>query len=509
MVAGGPAQRALCSLRCTSHARSVDSRARNRPASPLMDAQRGIARRMVIGLPPGGLEAGWERDFAAYPPAGVILFRRDFASLEALRTLTSRLPRLARPRRIFLAVDEEGGFVSQLGGLLVVPPNAALLARGAEPGDIERASRVTGERLRALGLDWVFAPVADIHSRPENPVIGPRAFGSDPEAVSRAVGEALRGFRAAGVAACLKHFPGHGDTAVDSHLALPRSDATREELERRELAPFREHLDADAVMTAHVVYSAFDREQPGTFSRAVSHDLLRERLGFEGVAITDALEMKGAAAGHSPVDEGRLALEAGCDLLMFAFHDEAVRRARLSLADLLVEGAIDRAGFDAARPRLEAMTRRIPEPSEADLTRPLESLTPPDWEERLEGIVARGLRVTGALPRAAGTWRVTQPAFSSGPTLAEELKRVGVELAIDPAREPSIEVIAVMSRLALPAAEIERLREICRARPTAVIGLQNDHFLEALPEAALRISASDATPLTRRIVARRLAATNA
>ena len=474
-----------------------------------MDAQRGIARRMVIGLPPGGLEAGWERDFAAYPPAGVILFRRDFASLEALRTLTSRLRRLARPRRIFLAVDEEGGFVSQLGGLLVVPPNAALLARGAEPGDIERASRVTGERLRALGLDWVFAPVADIHSRPENPVIGPRAFGSDPEAVSRAVGEALRGFRAAGVAACLKHFPGHGDTAVDSHLALPRSDATREELERRALAPFREHLDADAVMTAHVVYSAFDREQPGTFSRAVSHDLLRERLGFEGVAITDALEMKGAAAGHSPVDEGRLALEAGCDLLMFAFHDEAVRRARLSLADLLVEGAIDRAGFDAARPRLEAMTRRIPEPSEADLTRPLESLTPPDWEERLEGIVSRGLRVTGALPRAAGTWRVTQPAFSSGPTLAEELKRVGVELAIDPAREPSIEVIAVMSRLALPAAEIERLREICRARPTAVIGLQNDHFLEALPEAALRISASDATPLTRRIVARRLAATNA
>src|SRR5262249_21742107 len=207
-----------------------------------MDAQRGIARRMVIGLPKEGLDAGWERDFAAYAPAGVSLFRRDFATLEALRELTSRLRRLARPRRIFLSVDEEGGFVSQLGGLLTVPPNAALLARGAAPGDIEWAARVTGERLRALGIDWVFAPVADIHSRPENPVIGPRSFGSDPGAVSRAVGEAMRGFRAAGVAACLKHFPGHGDTSVDSHLALPRLDLSLEELERRELIPFRDHL---------------------------------------------------------------------------------------------------------------------------------------------------------------------------------------------------------------------------------------------------------------------------
>src|SRR5512147_1232782 len=119
-----------------------------------MDAQRGIARRMVIGLPPDGLSSEWERDFAAYPPAGAILFRRDFADLEALRRLTRRLRELARPRRIFLGVDEEGGFVSQLAGHLTVPPNATLLARGAAPGDIEWAARVTGERLRAVGIDW-------------------------------------------------------------------------------------------------------------------------------------------------------------------------------------------------------------------------------------------------------------------------------------------------------------------------------------------------------------------
>src|SRR6185369_12706358 len=165
-----------------------------------MDAQRGIARRMVIGLPLEGLSSAWEKDFSAYPPAGVILFQRDFADLGGLRSLTQRLRELARPRRIFLAMDEEGGFVSQLGGHLVVPPNALLLARGAAAGDVEWAARVSGERLRALGIDWVFAPVADVHSRPENPVIGPRSFGHDPAAVSRSVEEVLAGYRAAGVA---------------------------------------------------------------------------------------------------------------------------------------------------------------------------------------------------------------------------------------------------------------------------------------------------------------------
>src|SRR5207249_1453723 len=151
-----------------------------------------------------------ERDFSAYPPAGVIVFGRDFVDLDGLRRLTARLRELARPRRLFIGIDEEGGFVSQLAGHLVVPPNATLLGRGAEPRDIEWVSRVTGERLRALGIDWVFAPVADIHSEPLNPVIGPRAFGTTPGQVTERVAEALHGFRASGVAACLKHFPGHG-----------------------------------------------------------------------------------------------------------------------------------------------------------------------------------------------------------------------------------------------------------------------------------------------------------
>lgn len=470
-----------------------------------MDAQRGIARRMVIGLPGDGLTPAWEKDFAAYPPAGVILFARDFRDLADLRRLTARLRELARPRRIFIATDEEGGFVSQLGSHLVVPPNATLLARGGEPSDLEWACRVSGERLRSLGIDWVYAPVADIHSEPRNPVIGPRAFGATPDAVARAVAETLRGYRAARVASCLKHFPGHGDTVLDSHIALPRCDAPRDTLEARELHPFRANLDADSMMTAHVVYPALDPERPATFSRAIVHDLLRERMGFTGIAVTDALEMKGAAQGRNPAESGRLALEAGCDLLLYAFHDETLRRARLELANFLVDGALERANFDAARPRLAAFDGRVPEPAPEELARPLESLTPPDWVARLERIVERGLVVRGALPpaAAAGPWRTSEPAFPYGRPLAEELAAGGVPSAAG--AEPALELVAIMSRLPLPDAEIERLRGICRARPTVLLGLQSDAFLDQLPEAALRISAADATPLTRKVVARQLA----
>ena len=469
-----------------------------------MDAQRAVARRMVIGLPRGGGDAAWERDFAAYPPAGVILFARDFDSLDGLRALTRRLRALARPRRIFFAIDEEGGWVSQLAGHLAVPPNALPLARGAAPGDIEWAARVTGERLRALGIDWVFAPVADVASEPDNPVIGPRAFGADPAAVARAVGEALRGYRAAGIATCLKHFPGHGATRRDSHLELPRDDAGRAALEAGALVPFRENAGASAVMTAHVLYPALDPERPATFSPAIAGTLLRDDLGFGGVCITDALEMKGATEGRTGLDAPRAALEAGCDLLLYAFHDEAVRRIRLELAKVVIAPDFARAGYDAGRERLAAFDRAHPEPTEPELARPIASLTPPDWEHRLAAILERGIVVAGALPHAKGPWRVTEPEFAHGPTLAETLRGVGIEVTAEP-EFAALELIAVARRTPLPHAELESIRAAARSRPTVCVGLQNDAWLDRVPEAALRISAADATPLTRRVVAQTLA----
>jgi beta-N-acetylhexosaminidase len=469
-----------------------------------MDAQRGIARRMVIGLPPDGLSPAWERDFAQFAPAGVIVFARDFKDLDDLRRLTSRLRELARPRRLFIALDEEGGWVSQLAGHLEVPPNAALLARGASADEIAWIAETSARRLRALGFDWNFAPVADVHSEPDNPVIGPRAWGTTPESVATTIGHVLRGYRSGGMASCLKHFPGHGDTRLDSHLALPACDADLATLERRELVPFRAHADADSVMTAHVVYPALDRERPGTFSPAIVTTLLREQLGFTGVCITDALEMQGAAAGRTPAEAGAAALAAGADLLLYAHWNEEVRRARLELADRIVEGTIDRVPFDASRPRLAAFDANHPEPTMEELGRGPETLTPPDWAARLEAIVERGMLVQGVLPalRADAHWGVEEPEFKHGPTLAED---VAAHLPVGGA-SPAAQVIAVASRVPLTDDALARLRARCAERPTVLVGLQNDAFLARVDSAAVRVSVSDATPLTRRVVARRIAA---
>jgi beta-N-acetylhexosaminidase len=468
-----------------------------------MDAQRAIARRMVIGIPPDGLNAAWERDFGQFPPAGVILFARDFRDLEDARRLVARLRELARPRRIFVSLDEEGGWVSQLAGHMVVPPNAATLARAADPATIAWIAGVTARRLRAVGFDWDYAPVADVHSEPDNPVIGPRAWGTTPEQVATNVGAWLEGFRGSGVAACLKHAPGHGDTRTDSHLTLPVCAADRAKLATREFVPFRAHPGADSVMTAHVVYPALDPERPATFSRRVIQGALREELGFRGVIVTDALEMQGAAAGRTPGEAGLEALSAGCDLLLYAHWNEGVRRARYTLANDLLEGRVDRALFDASRPRLQAFDAAHPEPTDELLAAPLASLTPGDWESRLTALIGGALRIDGRAPTAAGGWRVvSEPEWKHGPAFAESLRAAGIT---DGGAAPAADVVVVASRVPLTPERLAELRVRVGSRPTVLVGLQNDRFLDDLPDAALRISAADCTPLTRRVVAERLA----
>jgi beta-N-acetylhexosaminidase len=183
-----------------------------------------------------------------------------------------------------------------------------------------------------------FAPVADVHTREENPVIGDRAFASTPEAVARCAAAWARGLRRGGVLSCAKHFPGHGDTFLDSHLALPRVDRGRAELERIELLPFGALArEVDAMMTAHVVYSALDANAPATLSRAVCTGVLREQLGFLGVLFSDDLEMK---AISEPRAAAVGAIAAGCDVLLVCsrqdladeIHEALVREAETSPA---------------------------------------------------------------------------------------------------------------------------------------------------------------------------------
>ena len=274
----------------------------------------------------------WLRRELALGLGGVVLFAWNVDHREQVRRLTDDL-HAERPD-VVVAVDEEGGDVTRLDAV-EGSPYPGNLALGAVD-DVQltgRVARAMAADLRAVGVDLDLAPVADVNTNPQNPIVGVRAFGSDPDLVARHVAAFVAGLQAGGVAACAKHFPGHGDTSEDSHLALPTVTASAEALRRAELAPFRAAIAAGvrAIMTAHLLVPAFDTV-PATVSRVLLHDVLRVELGFEGLVVTDALEMRAISAGLG-VEEGAVqALAAGADALCLG-HDlaaaevAAVRRA--------------------------------------------------------------------------------------------------------------------------------------------------------------------------------------
>jgi beta-N-acetylhexosaminidase len=300
---------------------------------------------------------GWVAERLRGGLAGVCLYGENVVSVPQLTALVAEI-RAVKPDAI-VAIDEEGGDVTRVHYVDGSPyPGAALLGR---LDDVELTASVgaavAGE-LRGIGVDLNLAPVADVNSDPRNPVIGVRSFGADPALVARHVAAFTAAHEGAGVATSIKHFPGHGDTAADSHLALPIVDVALDVLRARDLPPFRAAIEAGArtVMTSHILLPQIDPARPATFSARILGDLLRGELGFDGVIITDALDMAGAAEfRHADGSTGipaaaARALAAGCDLLCLGTGGSA---AQLDAIAAVV------AGLDPAR--LEAASARVVE----------------------------------------------------------------------------------------------------------------------------------------------------
>ncbi|MET0783108.1 MAG: beta-N-acetylhexosaminidase [Leifsonia flava] len=283
-------------------------------------SSRGELRQLVAAtLMPGFVGTELPDWLAARLRAGlggVCVFGPNIVSRSQLRALTDAV-RAANPRAV-IAIDEEGGDVTRLYYDQGSPyPGPAVLGRLDDLQLTERVGRTVAEELAAVGCTLNFAPDADVNSNPDNPVIGVRSFGTDPVAVARHIGAWVTGHEGAGIAVSAKHFPGHGDTAQDSHLALPVIDADLETLRSRELVPFRAAIEAGArtIMTSHILIPQVDPEFPATHSRIILQGLLREELGFDGLIVSDALDMKGASGIHGIPEAAVRALDAGCDLL--------------------------------------------------------------------------------------------------------------------------------------------------------------------------------------------------
>jgi len=276
---------------------------------------------------------------------GFIIFGGPAFMAQALATDLVR--RAGRP--LLIASDLERGAGQQFEGLTELPPPAAL----ASLGDLELvrwAGAVTGSEARSIGVNWVFAPVADLDLLPENPIVQTRAFGSEPTVVSDCVRAWVEGCGSVHALSCVKHWPGHGRTATDSHAGLPVVGTPAEELRRTDLAPFAAGVraGANAVMTAHVAYPALDPSGlPATRSRPVM-ELLRGELGFRGLVVTDALIMDGATVGTDEVRAVADAVRAGVDVLLYPANPRAAREA---LDRALADGSLPRARVDEALDR--------------------------------------------------------------------------------------------------------------------------------------------------------------
>ncbi|GAA1256139.1 glycoside hydrolase family 3 protein [Sphaerisporangium rubeum] len=328
------------------------------PHSP--DLDRLAAEVLQVGF--GGTTApDWLLRQLAEGLGGVVLFARNVPP-DGAAGLITRL-RSERPE-VIVAVDEEGGSVTRLQAVSGSswPGNAALGAVDDE--DVtERTAAEIGRMLAATGITLDYAPDADVNADPANPVIGIRSFGAFAGLVARHTAAWVRGLQSAGVAACAKHFPGHGDTITDSHLALPTVHASRELLERRDLPPFRAAVAAGAraVMCGHLLVPALDPELPASLSRRVLTGLLREELGFTGMVVTDAIEMRAVAAVYPPERIAVLALAAGADAICAGITSpggESVTALRAGIVRAVHDGSLPEERLAEAASRVRALSHR-------------------------------------------------------------------------------------------------------------------------------------------------------
>ncbi len=311
---------------------------------------------------------------------GLILFSRNYENPEQLHTLIRDLQKVAASTStglpLFISVDQEGGRVARLTEPFTKYPPLCCLGHAQSESLAYRFGQSLAAELVDVGINMDYAPVLDVHTNPENPIIGDRAIASDPETVARLANSFIKGFKDKGMIPVGKHFPGHGDTHLDSHLDLPTVKRDAATLEAVELFPFRETISQglEVIMTAHVIYTAWDKKNPATFSKKILQDILRQELGFQGVILSDDLEMK-AVENYFPFDAfPRMGIEAGLDMFLICNNVEKVRALHDQLIRDVDKGTIPTAPIQQSVERILHLKRNLTPP-------PINTPNPAHWQK--------------------------------------------------------------------------------------------------------------------------------
>lgn len=474
-----------------------------------MTLEQKLGQVMVIGFDGLEPETGLLEMIKKYHVGGVILFARNVDSPQQVATLTNSLQNAAVESGhpgLLIAIDQEGGRVVRLTenkGFTEFPGAMALAATG----DVENARRVAqamAAEMRATGINADFAPDLDVNNNPANPVIGIRSFGSEPADVAACGVAFLEGLQSGGVLAFGKHFPGHGDTTVDSHIALPLVPHARERLEAVEFVPFRAAMAADVagIMSAHVTFPAIDAT-PGlaaTLSSKVLTDLLRDEMGYGGLLVTDSLEMGALAENGYPVPvAAATALQAGADLLLFN-RDHTLHRAAFRELQIWVQdGRIPEARLDASVRRiLQAKARfGLLTPASADVAAADAACGTAEAKTLSRAVAAQSITLVRAgEPKAlplAGDAKLLVVETPAANGLGHALEVPFIVVDDQPTREqrqsalsmgrdgrPVIIAVADASRFPKQVDLVEAFAKT--ASPIIVIAIRTPYDLEAMPE---------------------------
>ena len=329
--------------------------------SPLALRQR-IGQLLIAGF--GGEQIPIElrslaREFSL---GGVILFARNVVDPEQVAELSFEAARLVTDVPVWVSIDQEGGRVARLKAPFTEWPPMATLGRSGDEALAERFARSLAAELKAVGITLDYAPVLDIQTNPKNTVIGDRALAEKAEEVARLGSAIARTLQGEGIAACGKHFPGHGDTVADSHHQLPLVEQPPDRLRAIEFMPFKAAIAAEVacIMTAHVFVPSLDEERPSTLSKKIVADILREELGFRGVILSDDLEMKAIASQYAVPSAAVMAVEAGCDGVLICSADHDTQAASLeALVHAVEDGRIPLKRIDDALARQQRAKERF------------------------------------------------------------------------------------------------------------------------------------------------------
>lgn len=322
-----------------------------------------LSQMFIVGLPGTELSDSSKEFLEDYQPGGIIYFAQNYETPALVAEMSESIQNTRDRQRnlpLFVSVDHEGGKVQRFRKPFTHFPEPVEIGDIGSPKLAFLVAEVMAKELRAVGVNLDYHPLCDIHTRPSNPVIGRRAFGMDDELVSRMASAMVRGFMSNGVISCVKHFPGHGDTTVDSHFDLPKVDVPWDKLMERELKPFVRAIKSrvDMIMTAHILNTALDPVYPATLSFSTITNGLRKELRYGRLVITDDMQMDAVAKHFGEDDMIALAINAGCDILLYR-HEDKSRKAMDTAFRFLAEGRITAEQVEAAYARIKEVKERM------------------------------------------------------------------------------------------------------------------------------------------------------